>query len=1341
MLGSWTLAQTSKAQTDEESAIIEFAKDEFSTKYLEGDDVVIHIDSTVVTEGEQVTVSCVSGCPEPGISYTHTFTQEEANPGPGEDTEVVFAGKGDFPEASRDGQPRWNATWEVSIDEDSRTFQVYVADVYRMPTRNYEPTELATLQASGYPKFTLVNFTVYHAPIDGERTQVFTEEESTGNSRIAQVKWSIPPSLASHLDCPELKPGKCRQFEVEVAASKGDKGVETAGFSVDPAEIVLNATQSAYDQPVNRTEEANAQLVLQYEGSVLQDGVQPVTLAALPGHGDTNQIKAQLQRLPDNTCDPGSDPENVTVVSANWTLGGYLGSYTPPRDFDLDTGGSKDKFRWAVPKQEDSHGNVIPSQVLECFDINPYKMTPTPVDTPEAIERKRRETFLMNFSYANGATLDEGDNATQMRGVLFSTENVTDPCEVSEATDDEDDSVASMVGEPVGHGIWRWSHKFPRDFPELGSWAFKFCGDPITDDQNPQPGTQDKWGNKIKQNTTEAFPLEVASPLVSITTSVDGFARNATEGFDRGDKVNLRVKTTYPDGEPIDSSDLNVSYDGNLPVFIHRKDESGATTQVTELHLDELNPDAGTWRGSFKVPEVSAGAPLGTWEIQVKVKDDVNQPPDTPNKNFTRFPRKVHPDVLHVSTEDPPVDEVKAGNPVSWAFVVRDGDGDLVTDERTGDKESGTITVDVRRWDNGKPGAYVARGLTPNYDPGESAWVIRWRPPRDLDPGMYLFAPNGTDIHGNVVADRARSQPFEVDIEHVTRGTIIDPPLSVERGENVSVIFDGREGDVGRNGSVNPTIRLERLTEDGFWVVEEENLYVRNRTGAGDHMAAWSTKTSTPAGTYRFHMVGRTPEHRIIDATSETFEVKPRNVTRPVLEPLVPFATKGSTVTAVVGHKPFDSLTISDIRISGPQNITDAPGERDLEVTEDNWTVSWTIPVTLPKGEYVMHLEGKDRFGNDISVSLGPVTAGPVNLTVEPLRLPTPQVPRTTKAELVFRVTYPDESLMREAHGRPDVVVYKGDTPLKQVNVTFDGVNWHATYVPPADAERTTYHFRVRGQDRATNIILPYQSRSFKVTTGTIQRDVRTGPGVEAFRLDTVKVQVEADADDRFVEFELAHYSRNPDNVGGAQPPEPEFTGKLSHEWRPSLGVYEVNWEPPRDQTLGWYVIRMKGEDAQGNTLTASTQPFNLKPDQLQVTWRNRIDSVEPGKTETYGLAITYANGEPMTAEDGKPEVFVQLNGRPVEPRPDLRYNPQKEIWQVRWTFPANVPPGSYSLSVRGTDAYGNEIPTTQTTPLQYEPGAINQLTGATVPGPGAVLAALAAAATALGLGRVSSRR
>jgi hypothetical protein len=1331
------LAETTKAQTD---PIIMFQKEDHETDYLEGDDVVIEIDDTFVQSGEELTVTCSGGCPEPGISYTHTFDDDEANPGPGQNTVVVFADSEDFPTAAQDGQPRWEGTWEVSIEEATRSFEVHVADVYRMPTENYQPTELATLQASGYPKLTLVNFTVYHAPPSGERTAVFAEELSTGSDHKAKVEWQIDPEVARYLDCSAPDPANCHDFEVEVSASKGNKGVETDPFQVDRATVLLNET-SAQDNPVNRTEEANGLFVLHYDPSDDQEDVGTVHLASdiLDGHGDTPEITVQLQRLT-GSCGPGAEPENVTAVSANFTLSGYLSRFTPPRDFDLSTGGSDDQFRWKVLGQEDKYGNEIQAEALQCFDINPYQMTPDPVDIPDTMQRKRRETFVMNFSYANGATLDEGDNATEMRAVLYEPET-DDPCRTSEADAENLNTIVSMTGDPLGDGLWQWSHKYPKAFPNLGQWIFKFCGAPVSEEDDQKLGAEDQWGNEINPNATEPFPLQVSSPHIEISTSVDGHSRNATRGFDRGDDVNLRVETTYPDGSSLNASDLNASYDGKLPVHVYRKDETGETTQITELELTEISPSEGTWRGSFEIPEVSAGAPLGTWDIEVRVKDDV---PEPPNENVSRFPREVHPDTLHVATSQAPAREVLAGRSVDWAFVVRDGDGDRVTDERTGDAATGTITVDVRKWDNGKPGEFVATGLQPNYNPdlGAGAWVITWEPPRDLEPGKYVFGPNGTDIHGNVVADRARSRPFDVDIQHVTRDTIVAPPLSVERGGNVSVIFDGREGDTGRNGSVDPTIRLERRTDDGRWVIEEDDLYEHNRTTAGDHPASWRTRTSTPAGTYRFHLVGRAPDHSIIDAVSETFEVQPSSVTRPVFEPLVPFATKGTTVTAVVGHDSFDALTASDVRISGPQNITDAPGERGVDTTRSNWTVSWTIPVTVPKGEYVMHLEGEDRFGNNISVSLGPVTAGPVNLTVEPLRLPTPEVPRTSTAEYVFRVTYPDDSLMRKVHGTPEVVVYEEETPLEEANVTFDGVNWHATYTPPADAEITSYSFRVRGQDRATNTILPHESRSFRVATGTIERDIREGPGLSVRRLDTVTLQVEADADDRFVEFELAHYGpRNPDNVAGPEPPDPKFTGQLAHEWRPSLGVYEVQWQPPKDQTLGWYVIRMKGEDPQGNTLTAATEPFNLDTDRLEARWETRIESVTPGESQTYRVSIEYSNGEPMTDQEGTPDAFVRVNSRPVEPRPEVEYDSDGEVWKVTWDFPPDLPPGKYGLAVRGSDAFGNTIPAERASAYPYEPGTLSQLTGATVPGPGAAVAALAAAVTAAALGRVSSRR
>lgn len=1338
LLGSLALVGDAKAQDTD--PVIQF--EDGKTRYLEGEDVVIKINSAVVDGGEKVTVSCVEDCPHDGISYTEEILEGEAGGGGDGFVELIFASNSEtgrvfFPEAQEDGQPAWNGTWEVDLQDStySREFEVFLVKEFDLPTENYEPSMVATIQASGYEPGIILDFRIYHDPPDEERELVHEAQMGTGtDSRMANITWGIPVSVAQHLDCPDGVLDDCRRFTVEVEAPSGSKGLETTSFRIDPATIRLDVDTVANPDDTQRTETFEGQFPLVYEGSRLQDGVTPRYLSPADTHGNTSLVDVHFQRLPD-TCGGGSNPENVTTVTGFWTpfgpaeRAGYLADHTTPRDFPLKTAGSEDQFRWALAKQEDAYGNKIPYQGADpdCFDIDPYELTPKMWDIPDDVERKKEETFVLNFSYANLQTLDEGDNATRLQGALVPL--------TQEGEEDPSVDEIKMEGRPMGHGLWKWSHKLPKDFQELGPWRFEFQGAPPEED-DAQEGTRDQWGNRLLPNASEPLQVVPARPLVSISTSVDGQDRNATRGFDRGDDVNLRVRTLYPDGRSLNASDLHEDLDGKLPVKVYRKEESGAVTSITDLELPELT-STGLWQGEFRVPKESAGAPLGTWEIEVTVRDNVTNP----NENTSRFPREVHPDILQVSTVDPPARDVTAGRQVSWSFAVSDGDGERVTDEDTGDQSTGTITVDVRRWNNGVPGGFVATGLEPNFNPERAggSWEIAWTPPRSLEPGEYVLAPNGTDIHGNPVAERARSRPIDVSIERVPRDTIVAPPLTVERGDNVTVIFDGRDGDTGRNGSEHPVIRLERKAGPDRWITEEEDVRRENRTSAGDHVAVWKTGTSTPEDEYRFRISGRAPDGSIIDATSHVFEVKPKDVTRPVIEPLVPFAKKGTTVTAVVGHRPFDSLGGNDIRISGPQNITDAPGEKTVDTTRENWTISWTIPVSVPKGEYVMHVQGKDQFGNNITVTLGPVRAGPVNLTVEPIRLPAPDVPRNSPANFVFRVTYPDDSLMEEDHGTPDVVVTRGGTPVSTANLTYDGVNWHARYVPPPAAELGTYRFQVSGADRASNEILPLESRSFQVETGTVEREVREGPPGLLARLQTVEVQVAAASDDRGVEFVLEYHGQR--EPGPGELDDPEFTGRLSHEWRPSLGAYQVQWTPPKDQNVGIYTIAMEGQDAQGNSLTARTETFQIQEANIDANWRGDIEDVTPGAERTYSLELTYLNDEPMTDAEGEPATFVQLNGRPVEPRPEVAYDDREDVWKVTWTFPEDLPPGTYSLAVRGSDAHGNTILVEETSGAAYEPGAINQLTGATVPGPGAALAALLGLVTAAAYGRVLSRR
>lgn len=1340
LLGTLAVAEDARAQ----DPFITFGKEpEEDPHYLEGDNVRIEVDPTIVQEGEDLVVSCIEGCPEDDVSYSYTFsacdarstcTDDDAEDGgAGGDAIVFFARNLEFPEAASKGEPRWTGTWEVSVGEGTytRTFDVHLADTFDVPTplENYEPTMLATFQGSGYGGGQSVNFSLYHDPVGGERELVWGQDVTSDGEGVATAPWQVPLTLATRLDCPH-DPGDCRVFELDVSPNgEADKGGETTRFQIDPGVVRVDVDRSDHPDEVERTQEVRSNLTMVYRGAQEQ-GRGPFPLGPTPGTGDALRIDVHFQRIVDpdpggDTCGAGGDVENVTTVSATWTPDGYAPTYTPPRDLDLRTEGTGDRFRWAVASQEDAYGNRIKYEPLECFDVEPYHLVPTVESMPDHVERKRLETFVFNFTYADGTPLREGDNATRLRGALVPEES---------SSFDE----IRLDAEHLHGGLWAWSHKLPKDFDELGTWRFEFQGAPPGEDT--QEGTRDEWGNRLEPNATEDFEVQVASPLVELTTSVDGKARNATEGLSRGDHVVLRARTTYPDGASINATDLNHDLGGELPVKIARKDESGTVTQVTKLDLHEVDRTRGTWRSEFDIPKVAAGAPLGTWDFEVTVRD--NETP--PNENITTFHRDVHPDILHVSTVDPPARKVLAGRDVQWAFQVRDGDGELVTDEDTGDRDTGAITVDVRRWINGKTGEFVATGLEPNFDPDRAggAWVVQWTPSMTLGPGHYHFAPNGTDIHENPVAERARSRPIDVEIERVPRDTIVSPPLTVERSQNVTVIFDGRDGDSGRNGSEYPTIRLERLTTDGRWVVEEEDLRRENTTGAGDHLASWNTTTSTPADTYRFRLDGRAPGGSIIDATSETFEVRPQDVTRQVLEPLVPFAKKGNEVTAVVAHRPHDTLTDSDVRISGPQGDTDVPGERDVTASRDNWTVSWTIPVTVPEGRYVMHLQGEDVHGNNITVDLGPVQAGPVNLTVDSLRPPQPDVPRNDRAEFVFRVTYPDDTLMEEAHGRPDVVVVREGEPITQANVTFDGVNWHATWVPPPDAELGAYRFEVAGRDKATNPIHSVESRAFRVDTGTVTRDVREGPPSDLRRFDTLDLHVTSTADDRFVEFQLEHYGgQDPATAAGPDLPDPRFTGRLSHELRPSLGAYQVQWTPPKDQNTGWYRITMDGEDVHGNDITASTESFRLDTTRLDARWVDSLEDPEPGTTKTWPLEVRYPDGEPMSPTDGSPLAFVQLNGRPVEPQPDIRFDEQEGLWDVTWTFPDELPPGAYSLISRGTDAYGNTIPQERPTPVRYEPSALNQLTGATVPGPGAGLAALAVAVTALAGRSVLSRR
>ncbi len=1301
-------AQAEVPEPDPEDANpIRFDRD--PADYLEGEPVTISFHAGIDPFIYEVRVRCLT-CPDKGTTF-----KAPANP------ETVFPQ--DFgDDAKKQRQPRWNDTWEVALATGgqvahTRNFHVWVLDAYKFPRDEPYPTGTLNFVATGFDPNDLVQFTIRHRRADGFFENVAVADSPTTREGRASFFWMIDKSETAKFSCPPRPAGYCQIYEVVVQGP--GKDTERVRFRMVPAHFRWLVAQGdgALGVPavLQRSTNVTVDVDLRY----------PNNHAVTPFHLTTTRnpeggLKLHVEKY------VGDDAYESPVVVANLSAR-YVEGYTWRANWSIprDTEPRVDhRYRFAIVEQKDRYGNVVDYGPVNNFTVTTALLAPRFHDVPDAVERLDEAKVVLALRYHDNRSLEPGDNATALRACFLPDNPGVASC-----------STGAFAATPAywKDGLWNFTYRFPRDYPDLSGHRFLFEGSPVYH--------EDRWGNRFRDAMSEVFAVVPAKPRVNLTTAVAGEARNATAGWERGDRVAITARITYPDGSPFNRT---VNWNQSDVMTVHVTKIARGGTLAGDLVLNVTNTDGvgPDWHGAYTVPKDAAIAPAGPWELLFRVRDNLSQP----NENTTRFVRNVHPTSIKIIPTKEPPPKVPIGTTIQYRFrlVYADGSSAKANDVGT------TMTVVVVRTTGRFAGAAVSATLVPAYDPERDDWGVEWDVPRALFLGTFAFKPRGFDRHDNRVDPKAQSRAFATFTDSTTRGVLTEPPTTVERGQSVVVVFDGRDGDVSFAGfpGTFPAIELQRY-DGAAWVTERRNVRVPGE-GDGDHVGRFNTTIATSLGLYRFALRGRDFSFNVINGTTEWFTIVPTNVTRSLLVPPPERVGKGQFIEWTLEREAGDTVTEAKVFYEGRPldaavNLVGGLGGGGVSppiysAAADRFNFSWRVPYALDTGTYTFATRGKDAYGNGIVVDVPPVKAEPSVLSGQVLGNPERLQKRGTPVRMLFAVTYPNGDFF-QSQGRPTVVVVNSTGVVGEANVAASGLVYEARWTPPFDAGLDEYWFDVSGQDRTGNVFPALRSGTFRLAPGTqTTRNFEKQPPLTVNRLTDLRLQMAQRPEDVFVAFTLGYVS-DASQITQALIERREATPVASLEHAVSGGKYVVRWSPDRDEKAGIYVVEFSGLDSYGNEFKGRSEPFTVKETNIKPVIDPLPDGeFGPAKTVVWTFRLSWALANPPQMDNLGMQpagtILYRAPGgsredRPLAQRPDVSFDPEIGKWVAEWAAPEYLPDGEYVLLVQGQDDAGNPFLADRASPQKIETPAVSslfRLANIPAPGPLAAIVALAIA-------------
>lgn len=1259
--------------------------------YLQGDVIRLRVENLDQTN-PYVRIKCVENCHEVdgrryyarwssnGLRFPQDFNNDR---GPHDD--------GSF--ALQDRVPRYNSTWEarllLSQDDEASTnpvrhFNVWLMSVYASENLTVKPGEHHRIRSTGLERDTPYELRIERRISASKFETVLLERGNVPNDGIFRGDWDVPKDETRRMAACGTRTEDCYRLSF----SSPGKTNETITFRVGPAVLqitdVITTGNAGNPTPRERTQSALLVMSIHYPGAAFRAGpkLEPTDIplsSTNPGRG----LRVVIEKY--NLTSPDEKPIyfNETFMHFAPLRFAWEVDWSIPRDLPLD--GGADRYRLRLLDQRDAYDNRVPGRVLGNFSIERATLAPIVVEEPAYAPRTELVRHVYQFRYHNGSVWGPAENQTGLRG-CFVRENT--PARVNCRQDE-------IVYAQHENGTWVFSTRYARDYAnvyERGAHRL-FILD----------GFEDPWGNTVdalpddgnRAHVSGVFTVIAGSPRVEFGTVQRG--REALT-FERGYEVAVQAIIQYADGKAFNSSVL-ANNSRTLNVTLTRRGPDGAVQREEPLVLRETDPRLGRWIGSLPLTRDDTQAPLGRWTFTFDLKDNLT----VPNANLTGFDRDVAAALFYIDPAFQPSVSMPIGATAKFRFSLHFEDGRVVPPVSVGDRLSAYVYAYDRL--TGKPvGEPVSGLLQPSVVPGTDEFLFEYPIPGRLFAGEYIIVPTASDFYGNRLADGETSRSWRTYAETRQRSVLVQPPVSVKRGEAATVVFDGQEGDVGAPplGVADmgvPAIRLERWDiETGKWVIERLTQRI-SEPSTFDHVGVAEVTTTTIIGTYRFRLEGRDSTLNNIHSVSENFTIEPTIVPRTIVETPAESVTKGETIQFAIERRNGDRIVSADILFNGRPITFQKPA---LTSQGDHINVTYVVPYEAQTGNYSVRVTGRDLYGNAIEVYSPQTDVAAAALLGKIIGNPVRIVERGEAATIVFGITNPDGGFYLSPD-EPLVEVHNGTAVVGTADVGRDGLTFTASWTPEHDREESEYVFVVSGTGVGGNSFPTLRSQPFRVAPGVLTREPSAEPGVENLRIGTVTLQVAFEPDDVEAQFSLGYFGPSYDVAPALfETRDPTTITPLPHTIDVQTGRYVARFVTDHTTPLGAYRILMTAKDAHGNEILSKSRVFLLQPTTIIINWEAAPPDETFGEGKTYerGFIARYRDGTVMTSEHGTPSAALLYDNfvvgpKPVAQRPTIEY--RQDRWIVTWTGPEIMPDGSYTFSIGGSDVAGNGIATSTT--------------------------------------------
>jgi len=360
---------------------------------------------------------------------------------------------------------------------------------------------------------------------------------------------------------------------------------------------------------------------------------------------------------------------------------------------------------------------------------------------------------------------------------------------------------------------------------------------------------------------------------------------------------------------------------------------------------------------------------------------------------------------------------------------------------------------------------------------------------------------------------------------------------------------------------------------------------------------------------------------------------------------------------------------------------------------------SFRVPPSTPVGLLVVSVTGTGYdAGNSVSVS-SPISVTRTSVRMRIATEPSETVERTATTSMYYTITYPD--------GSPATTIANNSTKPSITRST-DGVimsivplllsdstrgTWSASWVPPFDANLTTYHFTVDPttfDDSYGNLgsgdSIP--SGDFRVLTAKTDVTFQVESPVQRSQYLNITLNANYHDGTQFVNVTQLIATMTTASGGPIE---------LFPIYNSTLGKFQTQTRIPENAVLGNWRLVASVKDSFGNTATGS-RGVNVVNAVLGISG-NVPQTVERTMPIPVDVRITYPDGT-LVNSTAVPLGFnatITIGNQTISV--SMLYIPTSQAWIGLYPIPENATLGTYSISLTIEDAFGNggEFSTTTT--------------------------------------------